>query len=965
MHAPGTLRNDQFRGNWDGYFQRVEEAVPAPAVLGITDYFTLRGYKEVLKRRNDGALSNVSLIFANVELRLTIETGRRQGINLHLLVSPEKPDHVERMEEKLARFLFPYGSDRYPCTDDGLRRLGRAHRRDQQLPDDAALEEGAGQFKVELDAVRELFDRDPWVRDNVLVAVAAGLDGLSGIAKDAQFHAQREDLGRFAHIVFSATPSDRAYWLGNHPNFATDGQRPKPCLQGSDAHSLDDVLRPFTSDAGSGSEPRICWIRAEPTFDGLRQTLVEPARRVHVGATPPGAPAPSDTIRALRLRNAPWLQTDEIILNDGLVSVIGARGSGKTALADLIAFAADADEDEPGDASFLEKAGPLLSGLETEIEWCDGERQPAALPRRGGAPRQPRVRYLSQKFVENLCSASERTDSEGREPLNDEIEHVVFSSIPDEDRLMCASFAELRTLRLEDFLAREENERDRIREKTNLISEKNLLRKSLDTLKSKALEAERARKAAEMELAKIPIKADDATSKAYSAATEKLNALKTALASEQRKQQSVTDLTSEVERQARTADSTWHALREKYEPVLTTNEWELLRFRMHADALPTLRRVSAAVTEQIEQLRQRGQPNPSSGAAQTAAPIPQSLKDLEAECERLTKALGLDQANARRRTELERQVTATKQLEEKARFAQAQAEGAGPLLEKLRAERGQSYMRVFEALDAQRQTLIELYQPLREQLATDPRLSKLNFAVERSVDLDRWAALGERLLDLRRAPFNGKGELAQQARTTLLQAWKVGTPEEVRTAMETFTSIANHSVPAQGVTFAEVGEWLYSTEHIAVRYSIRYEGLDLSQLSPGTRGVVLLTLYLGLDQWDRRPLVIDQPEENLDPRSVYQELVPFFRDAAKRRQIIMVTHNANLVVNTDSDQIIVAESERQGSGQLPRVTYVAGGLEDPEIRSHVCRLLEGGEEAFEKRRMRYSGRNGSSDVVAP
>lgn len=54
------------------------------------------------------------------------------------------------------------------------------------------------------------------------------------------------------------------------------------------------------------------------------------------------------------------------------------------------------------------------------------------------------------------------------------------------------------------------------------------------------------------------------------------------------------------------------------------------------------------------------------------------------------------------------------------------------------------------------------------------------------------------------------------------------------------------------MTPLHVGEWLFSTEHIAVRYGIHYEGLALSNLSPGTRGVVLLTLYLALDQWDRR-----------------------------------------------------------------------------------------------------------------
>jgi energy-coupling factor transporter ATP-binding protein EcfA2 len=162
-----------------------------------------------------------------------------------------------------------------------------------------------------------------------------------------------------------------------------------------------------------------------------------------------------------------------------------------------------------------------------------------------------------------------------------------------------------------------------------------------------------------------------------------------------------------------------------------------------------------------------------------------------------------------------------------------------------------------------------------------------------------------------------------------------------------------HGALAQGSTPLDFGEWLFSTDHISVRYGLLYEGVEIAHLSPGMRGVVLLTLYLALDQWDQRPLIIDQPEENLDPCSVYSDLVPFFRDAARRRQIIMVTHNANLVVNTDSDQVIVAEAQRTSPTTLPQVRYVAGGLEDPEIRSHVCRLLEGGEDAFRKRGQRY------------
>nr|WP_267874829.1 AAA family ATPase [Telluria antibiotica] len=131
-----------------------------------------------------------------------------------------------------------------------------------------------------------------------------------------------------------------------------------------------------------------------------------------------------------------------------------------------------------------------------------------------------------------------------------------------------------------------------------------------------------------------------------------------------------------------------------------------------------------------------------------------------------------------------------------------------------------------------------------------------------------------------------------------------------------------------------------------------YDGTDIRKLSPGTCGIVLLLLYLALDDADDRPLIIDQPEENLDPKSVFDELVSLFLVAKTKRQVIMVTHNANLVINTDADQIIVANANPAEGGQLPSFCYTAGGLEDAEIRKVVCDILEGGEKAYRERARR-------------
>jgi energy-coupling factor transporter ATP-binding protein EcfA2 len=940
LHAPGTLRNNQFGNDWDAYIKRIEKARPPVSALGITDYFTLRSYKEIFRRRRAGVLQSVPLVFPNIELRLTIETRERQGVNLHLLVCPDDVDHVARVEEKLAQLRFRYRDEWFVCTDEGLCRLGRAHRGDASLPEEAALQAGANQFKVELSDIRNLFDQDPWVRANVLVAVAAGNDGLAGIAKDASFRAQREELARFAHIIFSGQSGDRAYWLGQHPDFAASGLNPKPCLHGSDAHALEAVLLP--------TQNRLCWIRGEPTFDGLRQALVEPERRTHIGETPPQGPNAADAIRMFRLQNADWIVNQEIALNSGLVTIIGAKGSGKTALTDLIAFAADADEPEPGPASFIAKAGHLLDGIEAELEWGDGAQHTMAMPRDLWEAANPKVRYLSQQFVERLCAP------EGlAEPLIEEIERVVFSAIAEEDRLECSTFGELRAVVLEDPTAEREAERQAIRAKTRLVADETKLQSSLPTLRIKVQEAERERKLIEKELAAIPVKAGDEKTKAHQAAAEKLQLLKSAIAAEERRAQELKDVAAEVQRQIRAAEIALLDLKAKHPTLLDASTWEALKLRVEDGALESLAKLERESRDRITSMRERGLPEPNGNGTVVATT---GLATLTVATERLARELGLDQAHARRRADLENRLATAKLNEAKARKALAHAEKAPSRRKEIQAERLAHYKCVFDALLKEEEALRRLYEPLHRRITDDPRLSKLTFVVQRVIDIDAWADRGESLLDLRKAPFSRRGMLADTARKSLIPAWKAGTPEDVRSAMEEF--IAQHASPAlealaQGSTHFEFGEWLFSTDHISVRYSIKYEGVEIGNLSPGARGVVLLTLYLALDQWDLRPLIIDQPEENLDPRSVYADLVPFFRDAAKRRQIIMVTHNANLVVNTDSDQVIVAEAQRTLPTALPQVRYVAGGLEDPEIRSHICRLLEGGEEAFRKRGQRY------------
>ena len=241
----------------------------------------------------------------------------------------------------------------------------------------------------------------------------------------------------------------------------------------------------------------------------------------------------------------------------------------------------------------------------------------------------------------------------------------------------------------------------------------------------------------------------------------------------------------------------------------------------------------------------------------------------------------------------------------------------------------------------------------------------MSFTVSRSVDVDRWAEFAEKyLIDLRRdTPFKGAGTFRSIVNNHLKTVWETCGAEAVGAAMASFrTEYMSALLDHANVTKSDENEyrnwlrrfakWLYSTDHISLQYGIDFDDVDIRKLSPGTRGIVLLLLYLALDDADTRLLIIDQPEENLDPKSVNDELVDLFIAAKAKRQVIMVTHNANLVINTDADQIIIANAENHTRGELPEITYLSGGLENAEIRKAVCDILEGGEVAFKERARR-------------
>lgn len=154
-------------------------------------------------------------------------------------------------------------------------------------------------------------------------------------------------------------------------------------------------------------------------------------------------------------------------------------------------------------------------------------------------------------------------------------------------------------------------------------------------------------------------------------------------------------------------------------------------------------------------------------------------------------------------------------------------------------------------------------------------------------------------------------------------------------------------------------------------YKVKMEEDTLDVMSPGKKALVLLKVLIGLAE-NKCPILIDQPEDDLDNRSIYSDLVNYIKEKKKERQIIIVTHNANIVIGSDAEEVIVANQKGKNSPNRKfRFEYKSGAIENNTatdkskkiealgilnsqgIQQHICDILEGGEKAFELRKNKY------------
>ncbi len=749
-----------------------------------------------------------------------------------------------------------------------------------------------------------------------------------------------------------------------------------PIIVGSDNHRADVYAAPVP-----------CWIKADPTFNGLRMAIREPAGRFWLGEMPPTLDRVKKNktryIKSIRFTPRPsmpsgevWLQ-GEVPLNPGLVAIIGNKGSGKSALSDCLGLLGSCSTSEAfsflDDKRFRDPKTGRAQHVEATLHWHDGEPRTRLLEE-GIDPDEPeRVKYLPQNFVEKVCN---ELAMPGGGEFERELKKVVFSKVRFADRLGKRSLDELVQFRTQELRKEADSvavglqnlaaERDRLEGRLD-PSVRSGLQKRIDQLKEE-IKSHESTKPAEV---KPPI-ADGTSTPEAKASLEQLSKLKNdrAKIGEDIK----TTEASIVSEQLRAA--TAKKLLDKLDNLRSEFDRRIEELATDAESLGLDAAKLASLTIDkavVEHVRNDALQKRDAASARIDADAPEGLKENGKLLDEQIKALQvrLDRPNQEYQGYLERlgawQTTLTKLTGTPDDADSLQGleteltalDGVPAKIQVIQTEQELIAAEIHKSRVAEAGVFTELYGPV-QKFISDHRLAKDQLKLEFTVDLVQEGFEDNLLSHLnqnRTGSFYGVEE--GRARAGALAApvdWSKW--DEVKLFLE---SVVEHlhtdkrpgfdgtvllkGQIGKGKTTADLYAWLYGLGFLKPRYLLRWDGKDVAQLSPGERGTLLLIFYLLIDGSDL-PLIIDQPEANLDNVTVTKKLVDCIRDARERRQVVIVTHNPNLAVVCDADQIIHATMDK-GAGN--RITYTSGALEHPVMNRFAIDVLEGGRPPFNKR----------------
>ena len=914
VHAPGTKLNDCYAkksGNTD--LTRFCEIVhdSGVAVVGIADYFSFDGYFTVKERYAELYSEDSVLFIPNLELRLPFAVNRDvQEVNLHLIFRPT----LTRAEaNKFLDRLNTLGT-----TGPNSRAVSCAELATQDDFKSATVSPAGID-----EAIRASFGEHAAVRsarqEHLLVVASAKGDGIrpggSGVERKRLL---TDEIDKYSDAFF-ANSGSRDYFLRTDRLENCDAIVPKPVFDGCDAHSFDDLQSGLGKHVSTeGRKRNITWIKADPTYAGLLQTLVEPSERVSIQVTAPDQKEPYKVISSVRFTGTEDFP-EEVVFNRNLTAIIGSRSSGKSALLAHVAHAVDPVETvrlqvEAHGLGDRKDAGPAagytwddVAGVACEVIW------------ESGGPATGKVIFVPQNSLYRLA--------EQPDEITRKIVPALFRAYPALKTAYDSAMSRVGVANAEI--------RRGVEEWYSLAGRADLHAQQLRDLGDKAaISAERDRLQGEINVIRTAAQLTDSEVAQYQEVAGKLSGFESTLRSIE---SSLDRLSPYVSRDGETHPGT---------------------IEVSIAVRPAVGDIPDAVAAQIDRIRADAETSVTSNVEVALADAAAAL-DAEGasvrEFLRLTKAehaelIAKHEANEELSgvvADHEKQVARLNdisRMEESLRSVKVGQEGAVAKVVGGIAERT-------SALAALTATFVAEGRSLRE----------LTFGVETGVPTEAVERASQGFSQRSTNDYiKNKGDLVAYAVAQ-------GDPGAFLRALRSGKVTLNKRFDPQSVA-AEV---LTVAEEVRFTASLDGDGIGgfgKSSMTPGKQALFALTLILNESQ-EPWPLLIDQPEDDLDSRSIYDTIVPYLMARKKERQIIMVSHNANLVIGADSEQVIVANrhgDDRRNAGART-FEYLSGALENSQahdaqsktalgrfgLREHACEVLDGGEEAFQKRRNKY------------
>lgn len=889
------------------------------SVVGVTDYYSLENFFLACKFYNiykkiESVHENESVVFfPNLEFRTNDRMNKDPKdynyVNAHILFTPEiTVDKWEMLKHNLKIKKSTGVEGAYTLADIK----------------DSASADGATIPKDNIIEALKIVFGDNYKNSCVLI-VSGRKDGISmgekggGLKTDNIFD---EYVDMFDGI-FSMSAGDIRHWLKSD-----DTRGAKPCFGGSDAHSFGDLKKKLGKQGEDGSCIwKTTWIKADPTFEGFLQVFIEPGERVKIQETEPDFKRDYAWIKEVSFKNNEMFP-ENLPLNKNLNSVIGSRSSGKSALLGYIALANGVEDIEnvaPGIS--MEKAREMGCS----IEWADQEGKNDESNTEVEISRK--IVYIPQNKLFNIASNPKEVTKLIKDSVSDSYRQNI-SILREHEREYRNSLSSM----IDDYFNLEKEIQDLIGERGN-YADINALQNS------------------------------------YKESSEKLHDLQEGVGIDDEEKNVIGELNQKI------ASLESEIL--KYEGYLAESSGIIFNEHLFDSSIGIQGKCNPAALEEI-----KGHVSPiKQQIVNLVAEINEKYKEIN---ESKLRDLFNDEREARENLE---------PLNEKAEQSQALIDATKECdeiaqrikdVEDIETSIGNLKNRQLSILDdivnVQKSNNVAL-EGIEECEVGDALIEVVMGypkdyynSIEQYVNQKSVSKVNNYVSECNKSEvYEGEYDFSASGQIDIKKLSEVISGDIKRFIEKQGNSVNGDVVtlkgkPAHDETLLQsfIKQVLcYPRE---VRLVATYDrdkigGYEESTMTPGKQAVFALELILSKhdSEW---PLLIDQPEDDLDSRSIYDSIVPKIRELKKRRQIIMVSHDANMVVGSDSEEVIIVN--RHGKDRKNKderyFDYLSGSLENTMlfddsieetllsqgVREHCCVILDGGEEAFAKRKSKYN-----------